>query len=73
MGKSTILSRLTGSDYSDNYASTIGVDFVATYIELPDHRRFKLQRWDTVGSRRLLLVCKAKQAFARRVRKGSEQ
>lgn len=51
VGKSSLLLRFTDDTYSDNYISTIGVDFKIKTIELGSNV-VKLQIWDTAGQER---------------------
>ena len=50
-GKSSLLIRFVDDTFSDNYVSTIGVDFKLKTIEL-DGKTIKLQIWDTAGQER---------------------
>jgi len=51
VGKSALLNRYRDEFYSDNYISTIGVDFKVKTIQL-DGMTIKLQIWDTAGQER---------------------
>jgi len=51
VGKSALLNRYCDEFYSDNYISTIGVDFKVKTIQL-DGMTIKLQIWDTAGQER---------------------
>jgi Ras-related protein Rab-1A len=51
VGKSAILHRYCDDIYSDNYISTIGVDFKVKTIKV-DGLTIKLQIWDTAGQER---------------------
>ena len=50
-GKSSILNRYVDDSYSENYISTIGVDFKIKTVEYGD-KVIKLQIWDTAGQER---------------------
>ncbi|VDD83920.1 unnamed protein product [Mesocestoides corti] len=51
VGKSCLLLRFSDDVYTDNFISTIGVDFKIRTIELDGHH-VKLQIWDTAGQER---------------------
>lgn len=51
VGKSAILNRYCDDSYSDNYISTIGVDFKIKTINI-DNLTIKIQIWDTAGQER---------------------
>ena len=48
VGKSSILHRITGHEFKDNYDATIGVEF-GNYIVNIDGKIVKMQIWDTAG------------------------
>ena len=50
-GKTSILLRYSNGIYTENTASTIGVDFKIVSIQI-DNSNIKLQLWDTCGSER---------------------
>jgi len=54
-GKSSILLRYTDSMFSENFMSTIGVDFKIKNIEY-DGKNIKLQIWDTAGQERFRTI-----------------
>lgn len=58
VGKSCLLLRFAEDMFSDNYISTIGVDFKIRKIEL-DHKSIKLQIWDTAGQERFRTITKS--------------
>jgi Ras-related protein Rab-1A len=51
VGKSSLLRRFVDSDYSEEYSSTIGIDFKIKTITV-DRMVVKLQIWDTAGQER---------------------
>ncbi|KAL3319862.1 GTP-binding protein of the rab [Cichlidogyrus casuarinus] len=55
VGKSCLLLRFADNTYSDNYISTIGVDFKIRTIEL-EGKTCKLQIWDTAGQERFRTI-----------------
>jgi Ras-related protein Rab-1A len=55
VGKSCLLLRYTDNTFSDNFISTIGVDFKIKTIQL-DGQTVKLQIWDTAGQERFKTI-----------------
>jgi Ras-related protein Rab-1A len=55
VGKSCLLLRFAEDMFSDNYISTIGVDFKIRKIEL-EGKSIKLQIWDTAGQERFRTI-----------------
>ena len=55
MGKSCLLLRFADDAFSDNYISTIGVDFKIQSLKL-DNSTIKLQIWDTAGQERFRTI-----------------
>lgn len=55
VGKSSILVRFTDNVFSNNFVSTIGVDFRVKTIEI-DGAIIKLQIWDTAGQERFKTI-----------------
>mmetsp|Transcript_22688 Transcript_22688/g.25573 ORF Transcript_22688/g.25573 Transcript_22688/m.25573 type:complete len:204 (+) Transcript_22688:160-771(+) len=55
VGKSCLLVRFADNSYSDNYISTIGVDFKIRTIDV-DGKTIKLQIWDTAGQERFRTI-----------------
>lgn len=51
VGKSSLLLQFSDNSFSDNYVSTIGVDFKIRTVDI-DGRQVKLQIWDTAGQER---------------------
>ena len=58
VGKSCLLLRFAENMFSDNYISTIGVDFKIRKMEL-DGKSVKLQIWDTAGQDRFRTIIKS--------------
>lgn len=54
-GKSCLLIRFAEDIFSDNYISTIGVDFKIKTIEI-DGKTVKMQVWDTAGQERFRTI-----------------
>ena len=48
VGKTSLLNRYVENLFSDQYHSTVGVEFGSKMIEISDTLRLKLQIWDTV-------------------------
>ena len=55
VGKSCILLRFADDTFTDNYYSTIGVDFRFKCVDIGE-RKCKLQIWDTAGQERFKTV-----------------
>jgi len=51
-GKTSIISRFVRNDFSDNYQSTVGVDFGHKIIEKDRNTKVHLQIWDVAGQER---------------------
>ncbi|CAK84110.1 unnamed protein product (macronuclear) [Paramecium tetraurelia] len=58
VGKSSLLVRYTDDTFSENYISTIGVDFKFKTFRL-DGKGLKLQIWDTAGQERFRTITNA--------------
>ena len=58
VGKTSILLRLCESTFTDNYISTIGMDFKVKVLEGLGGKRIKLQIWDTAGQERYRVLTK---------------
>lgn len=52
VGKSNILSKFHRNIFNEEEKSTIGVEFAARVIEIPNGKRIKAQVWDTAGQER---------------------
>ena len=55
VGKSSLLMRFVDDCWSDNYATTIGVDFKIKTLDL-EGKSVKIQIWDTAGQERFRYV-----------------
>ncbi|CAJ0598364.1 unnamed protein product [Cylicocyclus nassatus] len=55
VGKSSLLLRFADNVFSENYITTIGVDFKIRTVEV-DGQRVKLQIWDTAGQERFRTI-----------------
>ena len=58
VGKSCVLLRFADDTFTENFYSTIGVDFRFKCLEIGD-RKCKLQIWDTAGQERFKTVTSA--------------
>lgn len=58
VGKTAILKRLVDDVFTGESQSTIGVEFIATTIDV-DGQPVKLQIWDTAGQERFRSIAKA--------------
>ena len=58
VGKTAILKRLVDDVFTGESQSTIGVEFIATTIDV-DGQSVKLQIWDTAGQERFRSIAKA--------------
>jgi Ras-related protein Rab-1A len=58
VGKSCLLLRFAEDMFSDNYISTIGVDFKIRKLDL-EGKSIKLQIWDTAGQERFRTITKS--------------
>ncbi|OHT09160.1 small GTP-binding protein [Tritrichomonas foetus] len=57
VGKTSILTRLVSGTFSDDTASTVGVEFVSAEVNV-DGKSVKLQIWDTAGQERFRSIAK---------------
>eukprot|EP01088_Endostelium_zonatum_P002714 TRINITY_DN1343_c0_g1_i1.p1 TRINITY_DN1343_c0_g1~~TRINITY_DN1343_c0_g1_i1.p1 ORF type:complete len:221 (+),score=58.44 TRINITY_DN1343_c0_g1_i1:62-724(+) len=55
VGKSSLLARFADDEFTDNYKTTVGVDFKIRTIDI-DGKTIKLQLWDTAGQDRFKAV-----------------
>ena len=51
VGKTSIITRFCSENFSENYISTLGVDFKIKTINI-NEKRVKMQIWDTAGQER---------------------
>ena len=49
VGKTSILKRYLKNKFTDEYQTTVGVEFGSKYVDIDEYYRVKLQIWDTVG------------------------
>ena len=49
VGKTSVVSGLINRKISQQYQNTIGVDFSVKNMKLENHKKIKLQLWDTAG------------------------
>lgn len=52
MGKTSLITRFMYDTFDDQYAATIGIDFLLKTMYLEDNRTIRLQLWDTAGQER---------------------
>lgn len=57
VGKSSLILKFTDDKFTENYLTTIGVDFKFKSFKLKDEA-FKLQIWDTAGQERYKTISK---------------
>jgi small GTP-binding protein len=57
VGKTCLLKRLIDGTFSEDSASTIGVEFDSLILNI-DNRKVKLQIWDTAGQERFRSISK---------------
>jgi Ras-related protein Rab-1A len=58
VGKSCVLLRFADDQFTDNFISTVGVDFRFRTIQVDD-KIVKLQIWDTAGQERFRSITSA--------------
>jgi len=59
VGKTSILKRYAENRTTDEYTSTIGIDFKMKIVKLGGRRNIKLQLWDTAGQERFRGMCRS--------------
>lgn len=58
VGKSSILLRYTDDEFTENYITTIGIDFKVKTVNI-DGKIVKIQIWDTAGQERFRTITQA--------------
>lgn len=58
-GKTSTIRRFVSKDFSDEYVSTIGADFIEKVVEHGDDLRVHLQLWDIAGQDRFAKLTRA--------------
>lgn len=58
VGKTSILTRFSDHNFSNNFISTVGIDFKVKKVKR-DKRKVKLQIWDTAGQERYRTITAA--------------
>ncbi|KAJ0408435.1 hypothetical protein ATCC90586_008373 [Pythium insidiosum] len=58
-GKTSTIRRFVSKDFSDEYVSTIGADFVEKVVDYDDNLRLHLQLWDIAGQDRFAKLTRA--------------
>ena len=58
VGKSSLLLRFSENAFSNNYLTTIGIDFKVKSVTI-NGKRIKLQIWDTAGQERVRTITQA--------------
>jgi len=56
VGKTCLLMKFADGTFTENYVSTIGVDFRVKMLNV-DGKKVKLQIWDTAGQERFRTIC----------------
>lgn len=56
VGKTSLITRFMYDTFDDQYAATIGIDFLSKTMYLDDNRTVRLQLWDTAGQERFRLL-----------------
>lgn len=52
VGKTSLITRFMYDTFDDQYAATIGIDFLLKTMYLEDNKTIRLQLWDTAGQER---------------------
>lgn len=52
VGKTSLITRFMYDTFDDQYAATIGIDFLSKTMYLEDNKTVRLQLWDTAGQER---------------------
>lgn len=56
VGKTLLITRFMYDTFDEQYAATIGIDFLSKTMYLDDNRTVRLQLWDTAGQERFRLL-----------------
>ena len=57
VGKTNLVHRFAKGEFNSNYAITLGMDFLSSYIQV-DEKFFNLELWDTAGSEKFRSISK---------------
>ncbi|EGV62890.1 GTPase Ryh1 [Yamadazyma tenuis] len=52
VGKTSLITRFMYDTFDEQYAATIGIDFLSKTMYLEDNKTIRLQLWDTAGQER---------------------
>lgn len=58
-GKSSVIRRYVHDFFSENYRSTVGVDFHVKIVPISDDLQIRLQLWDIAGQDRFSQMTRA--------------
>jgi small GTP-binding protein len=58
VGKSCLLLRFAENKFTDNFLTTIGIDFKVRHVEI-ENTKVRLQVWDTAGQEKFRTITKA--------------
>lgn len=56
VGKTSLITRFMYDTFDEQYAATIGIDFLLKTVYLEDNQTIRLQLWDTAGQERFRLL-----------------
>lgn len=57
VGKTNLIHRFAKGEFKNDYAITLGIDYLSTKIQIDD-KYFQLELWDTAGSERFRSITK---------------